>query len=93
MVVVTWGTYSIGVFNRDNLVKSKTGTGYTHQEHRKRRRSEKKFARRTEEQKKDFLRKVSNRIEEGFENCTLDYIFLRGVRLIRAPLIREWKYF
>ena len=28
VVVVTWGTYSIGVFHRDNLVKSKTGTGY-----------------------------------------------------------------
>ena len=92
VVVVTWGTYSIGVFHRDNLVKSKTGTGYIHKEHRKGGRSEKRFARRTEEQKKDFLRKVSNRIEEEFKNCTLDYIFLGGNRLIRAPLLRECKY-
>jgi hypothetical protein len=41
VVVVTWGTYSIGVFHRDNLVKSKTGTGYIHKEHRKEGRSEK----------------------------------------------------
>jgi len=35
VVLVTWGTYSIGIFQRDNLVKSETGTGYIHQEHRK----------------------------------------------------------
>jgi len=92
LVLVTWGTYSIGVFHRDNLVKSKKGTGHIHKEHRKGGRSEKRFARRIEEQKKDFLRRVSNRIEEEFENCTLDYIFLGGNRLIRAPLLRECKY-
>ena len=43
VVVVTWGTYSIGVFHRDNLVKSKAGTGYIHKEHRKGGRSEKKI--------------------------------------------------
>jgi len=92
VVLVTWGTYSIGIFHRDNLVKSKTGTGYIHKEHRKGGRSEKRFARRTEEQKKDFLRKVSNRIEEEFKNCTLDYIFWGGNRLIRPSLLRECKY-
>ena len=92
VVVITWGTYSIGIFHRDNLVKSKTGTGYIHKEHRKGGRSEKRFARRTEEQKKDFLRRVSNRIEEEFKNYTLDYIFLGGNRLIRIPLLRECKY-
>jgi peptide subunit release factor 1 (eRF1) len=74
--LVTCGTYSIGVFHHDNLVKSKTGTSYIHKEHRKGGSSEKIFARRTEEQKNAFLRIVSNRIEEEFENCTLDYIFL-----------------
>jgi peptide subunit release factor 1 (eRF1) len=92
VVLVTWGTYSIGIFHRDNLVKSKTGTGYIHKEHRKGGRSEKRFARRTEEQKKDFLRKVSNRTGEEFENYALDYIFFGGNRLIRAPLLRECKY-
>jgi len=92
VVLVTWGTYSIGVFHRDNLLKSKKGTGYIHKEHRKGGRSEKRFARRTEEQKKDFLRRVSNRIEEEFKNYTLDYIFLGGNRLIRAPLLKECKY-
>ncbi len=92
VMVVTWGTYFIGIFQRDNLVKSKTGTGYIHKEHRKGGRSGKRFARRTEEKKKDFLRKVSNRIEEEFKNCTLHYIFLGGNRLIRTLLLRECKY-
>jgi len=92
VVVVTWGTYSIGVLHRDNVLKSKTGTGYIHKEHRKGGRSEKRFARRTEEQKKDFLRKVSYRNEEEFQNYTLDYIFIGGNRLIRTPLLRECKY-
>jgi peptide subunit release factor 1 (eRF1) len=92
VVLVTWGTYSIGVFHHDNLVKSKTGTGYIHKEHRKGGSSAKRFARRTEEQKKAFLKKVSNRIEEEFKNYTLDYIFLGGNRLIRTPLLKECKY-
>jgi len=92
VVVVTWETYSIGVFHRDNLVKSKADTGYIHKERRKGGRNERRFARRTEEQRKDFLRRVSNRIEEEFENYTLDYIFLGENRLIRAPLLRECKY-
>jgi len=38
------------------------------------------------------LRKVSNRIEKEFKNYKLDYIFLGGNRLIRAPLLIECKY-
>jgi len=41
VVLATWGTNSIGVFQHDNLVKSKIGTGYIHKEHRKGRISEK----------------------------------------------------
>ncbi len=92
VVLVTWGSYSLGIFDRDNLVDSKTGTGYIHQEHRKGGMSEKRFARRTEEQKKDFLRKVSNRIEERFKSYTLDYVFFGGNRLILKPLLKECRY-
>jgi len=91
VVLMTWGTYSIAVFQHDNLVKSKIGTGHIRKEHRKGGRSEKRFARRTEEQKKDFLRKVSNRIEEEFKDYKLDHIFFGGNRLIRTPWLREYK--
>ena len=92
VMLVTWGSYSIGVFDHDNLIELKTGTGHIHKEHRKGGRSEKRFARRTEEQKKDFLRRVSNRIEERFKNYYLDYIFFGGNRLILKPLLKECKY-
>jgi len=42
VVLVTWGTYSIGVFQHDNLAKLKIGREYIHKEHRKGERSEKK---------------------------------------------------
>jgi hypothetical protein len=92
VVLVAWGSYALGVFDAGNLVACKTGTGYIHKKHRKGGRSQKRFARRTEEQKKDFLRRVGNRIEERFSSFTPDYIFFGGNRLILNPLIQESKY-
>jgi hypothetical protein len=54
VVLVTWGTYSIGVFHRDNLVKSKTGTGYIHKEHRKGGRSGKNLPAELKNRRKIF---------------------------------------
>jgi len=92
VILVTWGSYSVGVFHGDDLIESKTGTGYIHKKHKKGGRSQKRFARRTEEQKRDFLRKVGNRIEERFKNYTLDHIFFGGNRLIYKQLLKECKY-
>lgn len=89
VVLVAWGSYALGVFDGGRLVDCKTGTGYIHKRHRKGGRSEKRFARRTEEQKKDFLRRVANRIDERFGNLSLDYIYFGGNRLILKPLVRE----
>ena len=91
-VLVAWGSYAIGIFDADNLVEWKTGTGHIHKEHKKGGRSQKRFARRTQEQRKDFLRRVANRIEERFGGFTPDYIFLGGNKLIAKPLIRECRY-
>ena len=92
VVLATWGSYAIGVFDAGNLVESKIGTGFIHKEHRKGGRSERRFARRTEEQKKDFLRRVSNRIEERFGGFALDHVVFGGNRLITKPLVQECKY-
>jgi len=92
VMLVTWGSYSIGIFHGDDQVESKIGTGYIHKKHKKGGRSEKRFARRTEEQKRDFLRKVGNIIEERFKNYTVDYIFFGGNRLIYKQLLKECKY-
>jgi hypothetical protein len=92
VVLVAWGSYALGVFDAGNLVACKMGTGYIHKKHKKGGRSQKRFARRTEEQKKDFLRRVGNRIEERFGSFAPDYIFFGGNRLILNPLIQEAKY-
>ena len=89
---ILWGSYAIGVFDHGKLVESKTGTGHIHKEHRKGGRSETRFARRTKEQKKALLRRVSNRIEEKFKKYNLDYIFFGGNRLILKPLLKECRY-
>jgi len=92
VVMVTWGWYALGMFDGGNLVESKVGTGYIHKRHKKGGWSQKRFARRTEEQKKDFLRRVGNRIEERFGGYRPDYIFFGGNRLILKPLIQESRY-
>jgi hypothetical protein len=92
VMLVAWGSYALGIFDAGNLVAWKTGTGYIHKKHSKGGRSQKRFARRTEEQKKDFLRRVGNRIEERFGSFAPDYIFFGGNRLILNPLIQESKY-
>ncbi len=92
VVLVTWGSYGVGIFDGTKLVESKVGTGYIHKEHKKGGRSQKRFARRTEEQRKDFLRRVSNRIEEILGKHPLEHIFFGGNRLIRKPLWQECRY-
>jgi hypothetical protein len=92
VMLVAWGSYALGIFDAGKLVAWKTGTGYIHKKHSKGGRSQKRFARRTEEQKKDFLRRVGNRIEERFGGFAPDYIFFGGNRLILNPLIQESKY-
>src|SRR4030042_2353852 len=89
VVLATWGWYALGVFDAGNLVASKTGTGYIHKKHKKGGRSQKRFARRTEEQKRGFLRRVSNRIDERFTGYLPDHVFFGGNRLILKALIQE----
>ncbi len=92
VTLVTWGSYAVGVFHDDNLLNSKVGTGHIHKEHKKGGSSQKRFARRTEEQRNEFLRRVSRRVEEKFRDYSLDYIFFGGNRLICKPLLQDCKY-
>ena len=92
IVLVNWGSYAVGVFQGHTLVASKTGTGHIHARHKKGGRSQKRFARRTEEQKKDFLRRAANRIEETLQGYQLEHLFFGGNRLILKPLLDETAY-
>lgn len=89
VVLITWGYYALGVFKGDSLVASKIGTGYIHKRHRKGGRSEKRFARRTVEQKNDFLRKVANLVDERFRGHAVEQFYFGGNRLILKPLLQE----
>ncbi|MFC1919468.1 Vms1/Ankzf1 family peptidyl-tRNA hydrolase [Chloroflexota bacterium] len=92
VLLVTWGSYAIGILHGDTFVESKVGTGHIHKRHKKGGSSQKRFARRTEKQKQDFLRRVSNRIEEKFKGHRPEYLFFGGNRLILKPLLQECIY-
>ena len=92
IALVNWGSYAVGVFQGDTLVASKTGTGYIHKKHKKGGSSQKRFSRRTEEQKKEFLRRAANRIEETLQGYRLEHLFFGGNRLILKPLLEESAY-
>ena len=92
VVLVRWGEYAIGVFDGDKLIEFKTGTGYIQKAHKKGGRSQARYARRTQEQKQDFIRKVGNRIDERFKPLQPDYLFFGGNRLILNPLLKESDY-
>jgi len=92
IILVTWGSYALGLFQGDRLIASKVGTGHIHKEHKKGGSSQKRFARRTEEQRKDFLRRVSSNIEERIAGTTPDYLYFGGNRLIYTPLCKYSRY-
>ncbi len=92
VVLVAWGSYALGLFSGDKLVEHKIGSGHIHKEHKKGGSSQKRFARRTEEQRDDFLRRVANRIDERFQGRSANCIFFGGNRFILKPLSKECKY-
>jgi hypothetical protein len=92
IILVTWGSYAVGLFHGNSLIASKVGTGHIHKEHKKGGSSQKRFARRTEEQRKDFIKRISTNIEENISGNIPDYIYFGGNRLIYTPLSRYSKY-
>lgn len=89
IALITWGTYALGVMEGEGLVDRKIGTGHIHKRHRKGGSSQARFARRTEDQKMHFLRRVGIRITERFGPHRLDVVLLGGNRLIVGPLLKE----
>ena len=64
----------------------KKGTGHIHPHHKKGGSSQGRFQRRTEEQRREFLKRVGARIDAEFEGEEVDYVFFGGNRLILRPL-------
>ena len=86
LVLVTWGAYVAALYRGTELQQHKRGTGHIHPPHKKGGSSSSRFARRTEEQRREFLKRAGNRIDERFGDETVDYVFFGGNRLILRPL-------
>ncbi len=86
LVLVTWGAYIAALYRGTELQHYKQGTGHIHPPHRKGGSSSARFARRTEEQRREFLKRAGNRIDEQLEHEAVDCIFFGGNRLILKPL-------
>jgi len=92
LVLVTWGWYAVGVAGGGVILEYKKGTGHIHKRHKKGGSSSKRFARRIEEQKNEFLRRVAYRVEEKLRGHRMEQIFFGGNRLILKPLLEECPY-
>ena len=86
LVLVTWGAYNAAVFQGMERKHGKKGTGHIHPHHKKGGSSQGRFQRRTEEQRREFLKRVGARIDAEFEGEEVDYVFFGGNRLILRPL-------
>ncbi len=86
LVLVTWGAYVAALYRGTELQRHKQGTGHIHPPHKKGGSSSARFARRTEEQRREFLKRAGNRIDERFGDEAVDYVFFGGNRLILKPL-------
>jgi hypothetical protein len=92
LVLATWGAYVVALFDGEELVRYKKGTGHIHPPHKKGGSSQARFARRTENQRADFLRRVGGHIDEELGTERVEHIFFGGNRLILRPLTGESRF-
>jgi len=92
LVLVTWGAYVAALYRGTELQQHKQGTGHIHPPHKKGGSSSARFARRTEEQRREFLKRAGDRIDERFGDQTVDYVFFGGNRLILRPLASHSRF-
>jgi peptide subunit release factor 1 (eRF1) len=91
-VLVTWGAYVLALYEDETFVRHKKGTGHIHPPHKKGGSSQARFARRTEGQRAEFLRRVGGHIDEQMAQEPVRRIFFGGNRLILKPLTSESRF-
>jgi hypothetical protein len=91
-VLVTWGAYVLALYQDEMFVRHKKGTGYIHPPHKKGGSSQARFARRTEGQRAEFLRRVGGHIDEQMAQEPVQRIFFGGNRLVLKPLMDESRF-
>jgi len=91
LVLVRLGAFAIGVWQGENLLASKTGTGLVHGRHRKGGSSQRRFERHREKQVDVFLERVCGHARQQIEPHIrqLDYFVYGGARTTFATLQKE----
>lgn len=93
LVLVTWGAWVLALYDGKSVERYKKGTGHIHAPHKKGGSSSARFARRTEEQRKEFLKRVGRHIDEQLLDAQrVDHIYFGGNRLILRPLMEDSRF-
>jgi hypothetical protein len=94
VVLLRLGGYSVGVFEGDRLLTSKTGTRFVKGRHRAGGQSQRRFQRRREEQARELFDKACSVVTAKFAEYEkrLDYVFLGGDRLTLRSFLKRCEY-
>jgi len=92
VVLVTWGAYILALYEGSDMLVYRKGTGHIHKHHKKGGSSQARFQRRTEEQRKEFLKRAGTRIDEYLGGQKVDHLFFGGNRLILRPLRSQSRF-
>jgi peptide subunit release factor 1 (eRF1) len=94
VVLLRLGGYSVGVFEGDRLLTSKTGTRFVKGRHKAGGQSQRRFARRREEQIRELFDKACTVVATKFADYEkeLDYVFLGGDRLTLHSFLKRCEY-
>jgi hypothetical protein len=94
VVLLRLGGYSVGVFEGDRLLTSKTGTRFVKGRHKAGGQSQRRFARRREEQARELFDKACSVVTAKFAEYEkrLDYVFLGGDKLTLRSFLKRCEY-
>jgi hypothetical protein len=94
VVLLRLGGYSVGVFEGERLLTSKTGTRFVKGRHRAGGQSQRRFERRREEQARELFDKACSVVATRFADYEkqLDYVFLGGDRLTLRSFLKRCEY-
>ena len=94
VVLLRLGGYSVGVFQGERLLTSKTGTRFVKGRHKAGGQSQRRFARRREEQIRELFDKACAVVTTKFADYEkrLDYVFLGGDRLTLGAFLKRCEY-
>ena len=92
IVLVTWGAYILALYEGSDMLVYRKGTGHIHKHHKKGGSSQARFQRRTEEQRREFLKRAGTRIDEYLGGQQADHLFFGGNRLILRPIRAQSRF-